>query len=78
MQFYKNSKCSNSERLISHINAENISKEDILLLSVHTPSHWCLLVCNMKRCRWDFYDSLPHSRHRSSLFALVYSVFRTA
>ncbi|KAK8956117.1 hypothetical protein KSP40_PGU007051 [Platanthera guangdongensis] len=47
-------------------------------MPVHTPNHWCLLVCNMKRCRWNFYDSLPHSRHRSSLSALVGSFIEDA
>ncbi|KAK8926044.1 Ubiquitin-like-specific protease 1A [Platanthera zijinensis] len=47
-------------------------------MPVHTPSHWCLLVCNMKHCRWDFYDSLPHSRHRSSLSSLVGSFIEDA
>ncbi|KAK8940126.1 Ubiquitin-like-specific protease 1D [Platanthera guangdongensis] len=47
-------------------------------MPVHPPSHWCLLVCNMKRCRWDFYDSLPHSRRRSSISALVGSFIEDA
>ncbi|KAK8945602.1 hypothetical protein KSP40_PGU006089 [Platanthera guangdongensis] len=40
-------------------------------MSIHAPDHWCLLVCDLKRCVWDFYDSMPLGRHQASLPGLV-------
>ncbi|KAK8914222.1 hypothetical protein KSP39_PZI024044 [Platanthera zijinensis] len=40
-------------------------------MPVHAPWHWCLLVCDLKRCIWDFYDSMSRGRHQGSLSSLV-------
>ncbi|KAK8966281.1 hypothetical protein KSP40_PGU018891 [Platanthera guangdongensis] len=57
--------------MISHVTPENVRKANILLMPVHTPRHWSLLICDMKCRKWDFYDSMPCSVHQASLTTLV-------
>ncbi|KAK8936101.1 Ubiquitin-like-specific protease 1A [Platanthera zijinensis] len=71
MQYYKMCKVNNCETLVSHITEQNVGKADLILMPVHVPSHWCLLVCDLKRCVWNFYDSMPRARHQSSLPGLI-------
>ncbi|KAK8955766.1 putative ubiquitin-like-specific protease 1B [Platanthera guangdongensis] len=37
----------------------------------HLTNHWALLVCRLKDCKWEFYDSMKTKRHRSGLPGLV-------
>ncbi|KAK8963862.1 hypothetical protein KSP40_PGU000638 [Platanthera guangdongensis] len=36
-------------------------------MSCHVASHWVLLVANLKKRNWDFYDSMPNLTHRTPL-----------
>ncbi|KAK8921376.1 hypothetical protein KSP39_PZI001479 [Platanthera zijinensis] len=47
-------------------------------MPVHTPGHWSLLVCDLMRRKWDFYDSMPRSVHRTSLPTLVSAFYKDA
>ncbi|KAK8969731.1 hypothetical protein KSP40_PGU009141 [Platanthera guangdongensis] len=40
-------------------------------------SHWTLLVCNLKRETWHFYNSMPNKTHEHNLRDVVYCLTRT-
>ncbi|KAK8962046.1 hypothetical protein KSP40_PGU004272 [Platanthera guangdongensis] len=39
--------------------------------------YWTLLVCNLKRETWHFYDSITNKTHKHNLQYMVYCLTRT-
>ncbi|KAK8948110.1 hypothetical protein KSP40_PGU012610 [Platanthera guangdongensis] len=57
----------------------NVQAADIILMSayIHNHNYWSLLVCNLTRECWHFYDSLPNKTHQGKLYFAVYCTSRT-
>ncbi|KAH0449091.1 hypothetical protein IEQ34_022891 [Dendrobium chrysotoxum] len=52
---------------VSHIIKESVRAANLMLVPIIDKSHWTLIVGNLKKIVWDFYDSLPKKNHRAVL-----------
>ncbi|KAK8956138.1 hypothetical protein KSP40_PGU005861 [Platanthera guangdongensis] len=53
-----------SHRLVEHITHESVGAAEVIVMPCHVASHWVLLVANLKKQNWDFYDSMSNPTHR--------------
>ncbi|XP_028547668.1 ubiquitin-like-specific protease 1A, partial [Dendrobium catenatum] len=65
--YYKQYNDSNTKTFVSNIDKTIIRNINLIFVPIIYGEHWTLLLCNLLKKRWEFYDSLPKKTHKAIL-----------
>ncbi|KAI0493332.1 hypothetical protein KFK09_027609 [Dendrobium nobile] len=65
--YYKQYNDSNTKTFVSNIDKTIIRNINLIFVPIIYEKYWTLLLCNLLKKRWEFYDSLPKKTHKAIL-----------